>query len=371
MNTTPSHFPLNAWYAAAYDVEVGRSLLARTICNQKMVLYRQTAGAVAALEDACWHRLLPLSMGRLDGDELVCGYHGLVFNAEGRCTHMPSQETLNPSACVRAFPVVEKHRFVWVWPGDPALADPALVPDLHWNHDPDWAADGKMIRVKCDYRLVIDNLMDLTHEAFVHGSSIGNRAVAEAPFVATHGERTATVTRWMEGIEAPPFWAGQIQQARGYVGPVDRWQVIRFEAPCTVSIDVGAAPDRPHGGHRAQRRTRRGPDRDPDPAGGLTMAAVTSSALDAARPDVGVESAQVRALLQLRELILSGELAGGSRIAELAIVERLGVSRTPIRAALMRLEQEGLLEALPNGGYVVQTFSERDIADAIELRGTL
>jgi len=83
------------------------------------------------------------------------------------------------------------------------------------------------------------------------------------------------------------------------------------------------------------------------------------------------ESAQVRALLQLRELILSGELAGGSRIAELAIVERLGVSRTPIRAALMRLEQEGLLQALPNGGYVVQTFSERDIADAIELRGTL
>jgi peptidoglycan hydrolase-like protein with peptidoglycan-binding domain len=60
--------------------------------------------------------------------------------------------------------------------------------------------------------------------------------------VATHGERTATVTRWMEGIEAPPFWAGQIQQARGYVGPVDRWQVIRFEAPCTVSIDVGVAP---------------------------------------------------------------------------------------------------------------------------------
>jgi GntR family transcriptional regulator of vanillate catabolism len=84
-----------------------------------------------------------------------------------------------------------------------------------------------------------------------------------------------------------------------------------------------------------------------------------------------VESAQVRALLQLRELILSGELAGGTRIAELAIVERLGMSRTPIRAALVRLEQEGLLQALPHGGYVVQSFSERDVADAIELRGTL
>ena len=92
---------------------------------------------------------------------------------------------------------------------------------------------------------------------------------------------------------------------------------------------------------------------------------------DVTAPEPATESAQVRALLQLRELILSGELAGGSRIAELAIVERLGVSRTPVRAALARLEQEGLLEALPNGGYVVQTFSERDIADAIELRGTL
>ena len=79
----------------------------------------------------------------------------------------------------------------------------------------------------------------------------------------------------------------------------------------------------------------------------------------------------VRAQLQLRELILSGELAGGARIAELSMVEKLGVSRTPVRSALSRLEQEGLLEALPSGGYAVKSFSERDIADAIELRGTL
>jgi phenylpropionate dioxygenase-like ring-hydroxylating dioxygenase large terminal subunit len=234
-------FPLNAWYAIAYDVEVKHELLARTVCNQKMVLYRLESGSVAILEDACWHRLLPLSMGKLDGDEVVCGYHGLVYNASGRCTHMPSQDTLNPSACVRSYPVAEKHRFVWVWPGDPALADESLVPDLQWNHDPAWAADGRLITVKCDYRLVIDNLMDLTHETFVHGSSIGQQAVAEAPFVATHGERTATVTRWMEGIDAPPFWAGQIKQGLGYEGKVDRWQIIKFEAPCTVVIDVGVA----------------------------------------------------------------------------------------------------------------------------------
>ena len=241
MNTANSTFPLNAWYAAAYDVEVGKSLLARTICNQKIVMYRQSSGQVAALEDACWHRLMPLSLGRIEGDEVVCGYHGLHYNASGRCTHMPSPETMNPAACVRSFPVVQKHRLIWLWPGDAALADESLIPDLHWNHDPAWAADGKVIRVACDYRLVIDNLMDLTHETFVHSSSIGNQAVAEAPFVATHGERFATVTRWMENIDAPPLWSSQIKQALGYEGAVDRWQIIRFEAPSTVVIDVGVA----------------------------------------------------------------------------------------------------------------------------------
>jgi phenylpropionate dioxygenase-like ring-hydroxylating dioxygenase large terminal subunit len=245
MNTFDNHnksFPLNAWYAAAYDVEVGRSLLPRTVCKEKLVLYRRTDGQAVALHDACWHRLLPLSLGRLEGDDVVCGYHGLVYNPQGQCVRMPSLQKLNPSACVRSFPLVEKHRFIWLWMGDPALADPALVPDMHWNHDPAWAADGKLITVKCDYRLVIDNLMDLTHETYVHGTSIGNEAVVEAPFEVTHDEHFVTVTRWMENIEAPPFWASQIQHARKYTGPVDRWQIIRFQAPCTVTIDVGVAP---------------------------------------------------------------------------------------------------------------------------------
>ena len=236
MATLPT-FPMNAWYAAAWDHEVKRELLPRTVCNQKMVFYRTGDGAPVALYDACWHRLLPLSMGKLRGDEVQCGYHGLRFNARGRCTFMPSQETINPSAQVRSFPVVERHRFVWVWPGDPALADPALVPDLHWNHDPAWAGDGSTIHAKCDYRLIVDNLMDLTHETFIHADSIGDDAVAEAPFDVTHGERTATVTRWMIDIEPPPFWRAQY----GKPGRVDRWQIIRFEAPCTIAIDVGVA----------------------------------------------------------------------------------------------------------------------------------
>ena len=182
---------------------------------------------------------MPLSKGRLEGDTVVCGYHGLKYNAQGRCTFMPSQETINPSACVRAYPVVERHRFIWLWMGDPALADPALVPDMHWNDDPAWAGDGKTIHVNCDYRLVVDNLMDLTHETFVHGSSIGNDAVAEAPFDVTHGEKTVTVTRWMRGIEAPPFWASAAA-ASPASSTAGRSSASR--RPCTIAIDVGVAP---------------------------------------------------------------------------------------------------------------------------------
>lgn len=234
-------FPLNAWYAVAYDIEVKRNLLPRTICGKKIVLYRKLNGEAVALEDACWHRLLPLSKGSLQGDDVICGYHGLVFNPGGRCTEMPSQETLNPSACVKSYPVVERHRLIWLWMGDVTLADPSTVPDLHWNNDQQWTGDGETIHAKCNYLLVIDNLMDLTHETFVHSSSIGHREIAEAPFDVTHDEKFVTVTRWMRDINPPAFWKDALQKHTGWNGNVDRWQIIRFEAPNTVTIDVGVA----------------------------------------------------------------------------------------------------------------------------------
>ncbi len=239
--TMNESFPMNAWYAAAWDFEVKNSLLSRKICNKSILLYRKKDGTPVALEDACWHRLLPLSKGKLHNDTVICGYHGLEYDGDGRCTHMPSQETINPSACVRAYPVIQKYRYLWVWMGNPALADPSLIPDMHWNDDPDWAGDGKMIEVKCNYRLVIDNLMDLTHETFVHSESIGDEHVPEAPFEAYHDEKTATVERWMKGIYPPPFWKSQLNKKIKYDGKVDRWQIINFQAPCTVNIDVGVA----------------------------------------------------------------------------------------------------------------------------------
>lgn len=235
---TKPTFPLNAWYVAAWDYELENKLSPRQICGQRVVLYRQKDGVPVALEDACWHRLLPLSSGTLINDEVRCGYHGLVYNNQGRCTHMPSQETLNPAACVKTYPLVEKHRFVWIWMGEPSKADPSLIPDLHQNEHEEWAGDGGYTDLNCDYRLLIDNLMDLTHETFVHGSSIGNDAVAEAPFSLKHSDKDVKLTRWMLDIDAPPFFKKQL----GKPGNVDRWQLITFQSPSTVTIDVGVAP---------------------------------------------------------------------------------------------------------------------------------
>ncbi|QRG08390.1 aromatic ring-hydroxylating dioxygenase subunit alpha [Xanthobacter dioxanivorans] len=233
-------FPLNSWYAAGWSDEIGAALTARRICDKPVLLYRCADGTPTALEDVCWHRLVPLSAGKRVGDQVACPYHGLVFNRQGRCTHMPSQQTVNPAACVKSYPVVERHRFVWIWMGDPRLADPALVPDLHQNSNPAWAGDGGLMHMDCDYRLLIDNLMDLTHETFVHSSSIGNRAVAEAPFTVRHDGDMVMVTRWMIDTEAPPLFRA-ILGSLGRAGNVDRWQRVTFHAPSTVTIDVGAA----------------------------------------------------------------------------------------------------------------------------------
>ena len=237
-------FPRNAWYVAAWDHEVGRKqILARTIAGRPMALYRTEDGAPVALADACWHRLAPLSMGALIGrDEIRCPYHGLTYNPAGRCTSMPAQETINPSAIVPSFPVVDRYRYVWVWPGVPALADPALIPDMHQMTDPAWTGDGLTIAADCNYQLILDNLMDLTHEEFVHSSSIGQKELSESEFVTSHTDGTVTVERWMHDIEPPPFWLKNMRDKfPGFEGRVDRWQIIHYQSPSTICIDVGVA----------------------------------------------------------------------------------------------------------------------------------
>lgn len=235
-------FPMNAWYVACTPDELAEGRpLGRRICGERMVFYRNAQGEVCALEDFCPHRGAPLSLGRVCQGELVCGYHGLVMGCDGRTLSMPGQR-VERFAPIRRFAVQERHGFVWVWPGDADRADVAQLPDFEWSGHPEWAHGGGMYHIACDYRLMIDNLMDLTHETYVHATSIGQPEIDETP-CETHREGDRVITqRHMAGIQAPPFW----QMAMRMNGmdpdqPVDRWQICRFSPPSHVMIDVGVA----------------------------------------------------------------------------------------------------------------------------------
>jgi vanillate O-demethylase monooxygenase subunit len=234
-------WPRNAWYVACTPDEIAEKPLGRMICGERLVLFRGGDGQVAALEDFCPHRGAPLSLGFQRGGSLVCGYHGLEVGCDGRPVAMPGQRVTSfPS--VRAFPVLERYGFVWVWPGEPALADPAKLHPLPWAESPDWAYGGGLYHVAADYRLMIDNLMDLTHETYVHANSIGQKEIDEAPVeTRLEGEQVVT-SRFMHDVQAPPFWQMALRGAGlPEDAPVDRWQVCRFNLPSHVMIEVGVA----------------------------------------------------------------------------------------------------------------------------------
>ncbi len=157
-------FLRNAWYAAAWDHEVARQLLPLQILGDRIVLYRTTAGAPVALEDACVHRKLPLSMGMLQGDQIQCGYHGLIFNKIGRCTRIPGMQKIPGSARVRCYPTISKYGIVWVWMGDVAAVDEIRIPSVAHFDDPQWGRNrGGTMTVDCNYLYVTDNLLDPSH----------------------------------------------------------------------------------------------------------------------------------------------------------------------------------------------------------------
>lgn len=234
-----SNWITNAWYVAGWDWEVDQAPLARTICGVPVMLYRKLDRSIVAMRDACPHRMLPLSMGLREGDSIRCKYHGLKLRPDGVAEEMPLKaETANRRICAETFTVIERHRFVWIWVGDKKKADPALIPDLWPCSSKGWVFDGGYYHVAADYRLMIDNLMDLTHETYVHVGSIGQPELMEAPLeTRVEGDRVF-VSRWMPGIDAPPFWRAALKQD----GPVDRWQICEFIPPSAVIIDVGVAP---------------------------------------------------------------------------------------------------------------------------------
>ena len=238
-------FPKNTWYVACSADELTDRPLGRKICNEPMVFYRAAGGVVAAVEDFCPHRGAPLSLGRVCDGQLVCGYHGLVMGCDGKTVAMPGQR-VGGFPAIKSYPVEERYGFVWVWPGDAALADRALIPHLHWHDNPEWAYGGGLYHIKADYRLMVDNLMDLTHETYVHASSIGQKEIDEVPCKTTVNGQEVVTSRFMENIEAPPFWKAALRGNHlADDVPVDRWQICRFTPPSHIIIEVGVA----HAGH--------------------------------------------------------------------------------------------------------------------------
>lgn len=228
-----------SWYVAARAAEVTRAPLARMLLDEPVVLYRREDGAAVALEDRCCHRHLPLSMGKLEGDNLRCGYHGLLFAPSGACVQIPGQESVPPQARVRAYPLVERYRWLWIWMGDPARADPALIPNWWWADHPEWAfTQPEQIYVKCNYQLIADNVLDVTHLAYVHATSIGASSITEFPATLEREERLVRLTRWIYDRPPPPLY----QRAGAFPGNVDRWQIVEHVPPC-FSVNFAGCKD--------------------------------------------------------------------------------------------------------------------------------
>lgn len=237
----------NAWYAALWAGELAPgALVARTLLDLPVVMYRKENGAPVAVEDCCMHRFAPLHLGRLlPGDRLQCGYHGLEYDPLGRCVANPHGNGKLPLATIRTFPALEKHGMVWLWMGeDPP--DAGAVPDLCAFDDvePRYHAQPDYIKVDAGYRLVLNNLLDLSHIAYVHPGLIGNdEMVSVERTEVREAERSVTVARSWPNV---PVSANLKRMYTGRGDRGDKWNDLTWTAPCAVTLAAGyTAPGAP------------------------------------------------------------------------------------------------------------------------------
>jgi vanillate O-demethylase monooxygenase subunit len=233
-------FASDQWYVAGHGHEVRRGLLARTILGEPIVFYRTVTGDPVGLADRCVHRRFPLSQSTLDGDRVVCGYHGFTYDPSGACVSVPAQQRIPRTARVKRYPVVERDSLLWVWIGDESAADPAAIPRAPWLAGAGWATVSGMEHVPARYSLVVDNLLDLSHETYLHAGTIGTPEVAATPITTEVDDDRGIVyvSRHMVGAECPPFYA----KSTGIQTRIDRWQDIEYHPPCLYQLHVRVAP---------------------------------------------------------------------------------------------------------------------------------
>ncbi len=239
-----SGFPLDRWWVAGFSWELKDKPLARTLLSRAMVLYRMPDGAVAALEDRCCHKELPLSCGVIESRGLRCGYHGLLFNTEGKCIEVPGQERIPDRARVPSYPLRERDQILWIWIGASPDSQPDCEPPAYPVHnDPRYKFGGDSFHYDAPYQLIHDNLLDLSHLGYVHAKTIGgNPSLHMNAAVKVEGSGDhVRVVRLMPNSSPPPTYSA----AWPFGTPgIDRWQEIDFKVShveiWTGAMDVGS-----------------------------------------------------------------------------------------------------------------------------------
>lgn len=225
----------NAWYVAAWSGELADLPLGRRLLDEPVVFYRRSDGKVTALQDRCPHCFVPLSRGRIDGDDIVCGYHGLRFNAEGACIDGRCNNVARSAAKVRSYPIEERHGAIWIWMGTEA-ANPALIPDCGFLDDPTRSMLFDRTVVKANYMLEIDNLLDLSHLDYVHLGTISNGSFTDGTFKAWQDDSGVHTSWSTEDCPIPPQFVAYLTGA----ARVDQWADSTWRAPGNVYIHSGA-----------------------------------------------------------------------------------------------------------------------------------
>lgn len=240
----------NTWYVAGWSKDIGRELVGLKYLGENIVFYRRKDGEPVALEDACPHRKLPLSDGTLEGDTVVCGYHGLTFNCTGKCVEAPTQRgQIPPRAKVRSYPVVDRYDLLWIWMGDADKADPDLIYPIDNMDNPRWGrTDGGNLDIECNYLWIADNLLDPSHVAWVHLTSFAGAGTDDEPLDIEKVENGIVVSRWIYGKPPSPYYADLVK----FEGDCDRLQHYEMSFPAigknmSIYTPVGTGgPSNPH-----------------------------------------------------------------------------------------------------------------------------
>jgi phenylpropionate dioxygenase-like ring-hydroxylating dioxygenase large terminal subunit len=205
-------FIRNAWYVACFsdDIPHGRPF-GRKLLGENVAFYRKSDGTVVAMKDRCPHRSFPLSASRVDGDEIVCGYHGIRYDSEGRCKLVPTQAAAPRALQVPTFKAIETAPVVWIWMGDPAVAERTPLPPAPWMlDDSGWATSRSYLQVQANYVFLHENLLDLSHLTYLHAATFGTPDYAKAPFETELDSETIVVRRSVQPTRLPPIYANPL-----------------------------------------------------------------------------------------------------------------------------------------------------------------